>query len=132
MHIFELGLTAATLAALEAIDIAEVETLIQHPADELLSPTAQIGPGELFEIVCALNQCGYSLPPVPGGLIRVPRDDRRREMLRLRIIDGLTLADVGRQTGVSTERVRQLLRLHFGLSGTPPAARARRWQRRNR
>lgn len=62
--------------------------------------------------------------------MHVPPNERRRDMLRLRIIDGLTLAEVGQHTGVSTERVRQLLRLHFGLKGTPPAARARRRLRR--
>jgi DNA-directed RNA polymerase sigma subunit (sigma70/sigma32) len=39
-------------------------------------------------------------------------------MLRLRLIERLSLAEIGKRTGVSQERVRQLLRLHFGLSGT--------------
>jgi hypothetical protein len=130
MHITELGLTAASLAALETIDLTEIETLVAHPADDLLAPTAQIGPMELYDIVCHLNERGHSLPPVPGGLIKVPAQERRREMLRLRIIDGLTLAEIGQQTGVSSERVRRLLRLHFGLSATPPAVQAHKRSRR--
>jgi hypothetical protein len=130
MHITELGLTAASLAALEAIELTDTEKLIAQPADDLLAPTAQIGPMELYEIICRLNEHGYSLPPVPGGPIKVPAQECRREMLRLRIIDGLTLVEIGRQTGVSSERVRRLLRLHFGLSATPTAVHAYKRSRR--
>ncbi len=128
MHITELGLTAASYACLEAAGIADVEQLITHPADDLLPRTAHIGPIELCEVVCQLNRHGYSLPPVPGGQIKVS-GKRNREMLRLRLIEGLTLAEIGQRTGVKHERVRQLLRLHFGLRGTPPTVKARRHQR---
>ena len=129
MQITELGLTAVSFACLEAADLTHVEQLIKHPADELLPHTPNIGPLELYEIICQLNQHGYSLPSVPGGTVRVP-DSRHREMLRLRIIDGLTLDEVGQQTGVKKERVRQLLKLYFGARDIPPAVRARRRQRR--
>ena len=42
-------------------------------------------------------------------------------MLRLRVIDGLTLQQIDRRFGVSRERVRQLLNYDFRLKGTPPA-----------
>lgn len=119
MHISELGLSPAALACLKAARITEVEHLATYPADELLH-TGRIGPTELYEIICRLNQHGRSLPSIPGGLERVPTA-RNREMLRLRLIEGLSLAEIGHRTGVSRERVRQLLSLHFGLGGT------RRW-----
>lgn len=37
----------------------------------------------------------------------------------------MTLAQIGVRFDISTERVRQLLKLHFGLRGTPPAAKRR-------
>jgi hypothetical protein len=129
MHITELGLTAVSFACLEAADLTDVEQLIKHPADELLPQTPHIGPLELYEIICQLNRHGYSLPGTHGGIVRVP-DQRHREMLRLRIIDGLTLAEVGLQTGVKKERVRQLLKVYFGVRAIPPAVTARRRRRR--
>jgi transcriptional regulator with XRE-family HTH domain len=58
-------------------------------------------------------------------VIAVP-SEREQEMSRLRTVEGLTLEEIADRVGVGTERVRQLLRLHFGLEGTPPAASARR------
>lgn len=129
MDITELGLTAVSQAALEAAGLDTIEELIRHPADDLLSPTAVIGPFELFEVVCRLNERGYSLPPVKNGAARVP-DERNREAFRLRIIEGLSLREVGRRVGITTERVRQIMRAYFGLRITPPATKAVRRQRR--
>jgi DNA-directed RNA polymerase sigma subunit (sigma70/sigma32) len=53
-------------------------------------------------------------------------------MLRLRLIEGLPLAEVGQRTGVTLERVRQLLKTYFGLREIPPTVKARRHQRRSR
>lgn len=129
MHITELGLTAVSQAALEAAGLSSVEELVRHPADDLLARPACIGPFELFEVVCRLSERGYSLPPVRNGSGLIP-SDRNRELLRLRIIEGLSLREAGRRVGLTTERVRQLLRACFGLSGIPPAVRATRRQRR--
>jgi hypothetical protein len=129
MDIIELGLTAVSQAALEAAGLTNVEDLVRHPADDLFSTTAHIGPFELFEIVCRLSEHGYSLPPVKGGATRVA-DERNREALRLRIIEGLTLSEVANQIGITTERVRQILRAYFGLRITPPATQAARQRRR--
>jgi hypothetical protein len=124
MRVTELELSAATLACLQAAGIADVAQLTVHTGSELVRHSGMPA-AALYEIVCQLNKQGLSLPPVPGGMIRVP-SDRHLEMFRLRIIEGLPLAEIGKQTGVKQERVRQLLRLYFGLSGTPPAAKARR------
>jgi hypothetical protein len=118
MRLSELGVSPAALACLEAAGITDVEHLTTHTATEL-TDSGHFGPTELYEIVCRLNAHDRSLPPIHGGHDRVP-SARNREMLRLRIIEGLTLAEIGKRTGVSTERVRQLLRVYFGLRGTRP------------
>ncbi|HUB73955.1 MAG TPA: sigma factor-like helix-turn-helix DNA-binding protein [Solirubrobacteraceae bacterium] len=115
MHITELGLSPAAHACLEAAAIAEVEQLTAHPAGDLLD-TGHFGRVELHEIINALNDSDLTLPPVPRGRLRPPRP-RERQMLRLRLIERKTLAEIGQQTGVSKERVRQLLNQHFGLTG---------------
>jgi hypothetical protein len=38
-------------------------------------------------------------------------------MLRLRLIEKLSLTAIGERTGVSQERVRQLLHVYYGLDG---------------
>lgn len=53
-------------------------------------------------------------------------DKREREIHRLRIVEGLTLREIGEQFGISPERVRQILNFYFRESGVPPAARERR------
>ncbi len=116
MHVAELGLSPAAFACLEAAGITDASHLATHTATELID-SGHFGSAELYEIVCCLNEHGRSLPPIHGGRDRVP-NARNREMLRLRLIERLSLAEIGRRTGVSQERVRQLLRLHFGLSGT--------------
>jgi len=120
MRVTELGLSPAALACLEAAGISEVAQLTTYPATDLLD-TGQFGPTELYEIISRLNEHGLTLPGIHGGRIRPPRQ-REREMLRLRLIEGLTLGEIGERTAVSKERVRQLLNLHFGLRGKPPGA----------
>ncbi len=56
----------------------------------------------------------------------VPPERRHLEMLRLRLIEGLTLREVGEQTGVTGTTVMHLLSHYFGVRGVPPAAKARR------
>lgn len=50
---------------------------------------------------------------------------RHMEMLRLRLVEGLTLREVGERTGVTGSRVQQLLAVYFGLNGPPPAVKER-------
>jgi hypothetical protein len=54
-----------------------------------------------------------------------PRDyrvaeERHLEMLRLRLVEGLSLREVGARTGVTGGRVKQLLAEYFGVSGRKP------------
>lgn len=122
MRVTELNLSRAARACLRGADIRDVEKL-GTSRDLIERPEFSAGV-ELYEIVCALNRRGLSLP-VGRYLPHVPRD-REREMLRLRVVEGLTLAEIGARFGVGQERVRQLLNLYFGMSGTPPAAKQHR------
>ncbi len=47
---------------------------------------------------------------------RVPQE-QHMEMLRQRLLEGLTLAEIGARHGLSGERIRQLLNFYFGLTG---------------
>ena len=102
--------------------------------NELGSATAilarpELGDGTaLYEIVCALNRHGLSLPGARAS--RVP-SERDREIFRLRIVDGLLLRELAHLNGLHVERVRQVLRL-FGVVGIPPAASQRRKEQARR
>jgi Sigma-70, region 4/Bacterial RNA polymerase, alpha chain C terminal domain len=122
MRVTELDLSPAALACLRAADIADVDQLVMHSADELIRQG--IGATELYEIVCQLVRHDLSLPSRHGGTIRVP-DERDLEMFRLRLVEGLTLTETGEHVDLSRSRVRELVRLRFGLS-VPPAVKARR------
>lgn len=124
MRVTELDLSAAALVCLRAADIADVDQLVQHSADELIRKG--FGALELYEVVCQLNKHGISLPSFSGGNVYMP-DDRSREIFRLRIVEGLTLKEVGERFGINAERVRQILAQRFGLRGSPPTVKARKW-----
>jgi hypothetical protein len=128
MHVTELRVSATALACLEAAGIADVEQLVKHPCDELIQ-SPHFGAMELYEIVRQLNLRGHSLPATPGGDTRIP-SLRNREILRLRIIEGLTLYEIGLVLDLSAARVRQILKEHFGLSSKPPAVKTRERHRR--
>jgi DNA-binding CsgD family transcriptional regulator len=128
MHVTELRLRAAALACLEAAGITNVEQLVTHSCDELIH-SPHFGAMELYEIIRQLNKHGYSLPSIPGSHTRAA-SLRERDVLRLRIIEGLTLDEIGLVLDLSTSRVRQILKEHFGLSGKPPAAKTRERHRR--
>lgn len=124
MRVSELDISAATFSCLLAVGITEVEHLTARSADDLLD-IPHLGATELYEIVCQLSEPGLIVPPIPWGKIR-PSDKRNREILRLRIIDGLTFVEIGRRVNLSKERVRQILRWNYGLRIQPPAVGARR------
>lgn len=125
MHITELRLSPAALACLRAADIYLADELVEHPADELI--TLGVGPNELYEVVCRLAEYDLCLPPCQGGRKLRPPKDRDLEVFRLRVVEGLTLIEVGERVGLSRARVRQLTRLSFGLGGVVPTVKARRW-----
>ena len=79
---------------------------------------------ELFYALVARRQA-RGLPALPEQSADRVAEVRHLEMLRLRLIEGLSLREVGERTGAGAERVRQLLGVYFGVQGTPPAARAK-------
>jgi hypothetical protein len=125
MHIIELDLTPAAIASLRAADLIYVDELVAHPAKNLIQ--MRFGPHELFEIACRLNEHDLSFPTGYGRQPRKLPDDRDRELFRLRVVEGLTLDDAGAAVGISRDRVRQLMRERYGLTGTIPTGSARRW-----
>jgi hypothetical protein len=124
MDIFQLGLSPATHICLRNADIRDMQDLLNHSCRELLWHS-EVGADALYDIICKLNQHELMLPATTRGTIRVP-GERNREVFRLRVVEGLSLTDTGKQLGISRERVRQVLSLFFGVSGKPPAAKARR------
>jgi transcriptional regulator with XRE-family HTH domain len=116
----ELGLSGDALAALEAAGIRNIEE-IPSASDLLARPEFARGV-EVYEVVCALNRHGMTVPVKRNHIVP---GEREREMFRLRVIDGLTLREIGERFGVIAERVRQIHAVYFGLHGTTPAARPR-------
>lgn len=124
MRVTELDISAAAFACLQAVGIKSMEDFRQHPCDELLS-TPHFGALEIYEVVRELNEHGLTLPRVPGGSIQLPSTSKH-ELIRLRLIDGLTFAEIGKRVGLTDGRVQQILRAHYGLKRRPPAVGARK------
>jgi transcriptional regulator with XRE-family HTH domain len=120
----ELGLSPLTMMAVTKEKLESIEQL--DPASLMLARPEFRSGSELYEIICALTRHG--LTP-PGG--RGVPSRRDHEVLRRRIIDGLTLEELAREHDLHTERIRQLLGL-FGVSGIPPAASLRRMRKKGR
>jgi hypothetical protein len=98
--------------------------LLDRSCRELLWHS-EVGADALYEIICKLNQHELMLPSTPRGTVRLP-GERNREIFRLRAVEGLSLTDTGKQLNIAQERVRQVLNVFFDVSGTTPAAKARR------
>lgn len=121
MHVAELGLSPAALAALKAAHIHDVDRLLEHASSDLIQRPAFAKGTELYEIVCVLHRHGLTL-----SRHRRWHSERELEMFRLRVVEGLTLAQIARRFSLHVERIRQILREHFRLTGVPPAAKVRR------
>jgi transcriptional regulator with XRE-family HTH domain len=119
----ELGLSPPTTLALKREGLEDIPQL--GSATSMLSRPEFRSGVELYEIFCALSRYGISYRG------HVP-DDRNREIFRLRIVDGLMLSEIAQRFTIDVERVRQILNVFFGLSGSPPAASLRRKQKARR
>ncbi len=73
-------------------------------------------PARFYRYAARRQARGLATLPPPH---RVP-EERHVEMLRLRLVEGLTLREVGERTGVTDGRVQQLLRDYFGLRVRKP------------
>jgi AraC-like DNA-binding protein len=123
MRVNELALSRAVLPSLAKVGIHEVEQLAEHRTGELLRHPELSTGVELYELICELHRHGLTPFSGHGGHIQTARE---REIFRLRVVEGLTLDEIGERFAVKRERVRQLLKLHFRLNGVPPAANVRR------
>ncbi len=119
-----IGLEAPTRAAWKAAGIANADQL-RRPANELIALPCVTG-SMVFETVCRLVERDIWCPGKEGASRATAPDDRDLVMLRLRILDGASLGEIGTICGLSREGVRQRLHLQFGLTGEPPAAMERR------
>ncbi len=73
-------------------------------------------PARFYRYAARRQARGLATLPPPH---RVPKE-RHIEMLRLRLLEGLTLREIGERTGVSDGRVQQILREYFGLRVSKP------------
>ena len=127
MLIVELELTPATREAWYAAGIRDTEHL-RCPAVELLALPGITG-SILYETVRQLNEHHLGLPGYADASRIMAPTTNDLEMLRLRIVDGSSLGEIGTVSSLSRERVRQRLHQQFGLTGEPPEAMKRRQTR---
>jgi hypothetical protein len=90
------------------------DELCRHTGDELLE---FLSPEVVIELADALGDEGRALAPTTRAQARHVPNDRDLEMLRARLIDQLTLKQIGERHGVTKEVVRRALVEHFGITG---------------
>jgi AraC-like DNA-binding protein len=122
MRVTELALSQAVLPSLAKAGLQEVDQLAEHTTGELIQRPELSSGVALYELICELHRHGRTPFSRHGGHVQ---GEREREMFRLRAVEGWTLDRIGERFDLKRERVRQLLRLHFGLDGVPPAAKRR-------
>jgi DNA-binding XRE family transcriptional regulator len=120
----ELGLKPTTVACLHNAGIKTPWRLLEHTCRELIWHST-IPAEQTYVILSQLNRRGITLKPTTKTIAR-PLAERDLEILRLRIVEGRTHQAIGEQVGLGHERVRQILALHFGLRGEPPAVKGHR------
>jgi hypothetical protein len=92
-----------------------------HKRKQLLAAGADLTNAEDFYYFAA-ERVAHDEPLVSSH----PPTPRHLEMLRLRLVEGLTLREVGERAGITASRVSQSLGDYFGVQGIPPAAKERR------
>ncbi len=122
MRVNELALSQAFLPSLAKVGIHTVEQLAEQNLGGLLRQPEFRSGVELYELIRELHRHGLTPFAAHGAHFHT---ERELEMFRLRVVEGWTLARIGAQFDIKGERVRQLLKLHFGLGGVPPAAKRR-------
>lgn len=82
------------------------------------APNPWSEPARFYRYAARRQARGLATLPPPRAH-RVPKE-WHIEMLRLRLLEGLTLREVGERTGVTDGRVQQILREYFGLRVSKP------------
>jgi Sigma-70, region 4 len=124
MRLQDLELHPATIASLREGGICTIHELLDHSCRELIWHAA-LGPEEVYEVIRRLHGAGLMPPPTPHRTSRPP-SERDLKLFRMRVVCGLSMKEAGREVGIGVERVRQVLKVYFGLRGRPPAVKARR------
>jgi hypothetical protein len=84
-----------------------------------------IGDRLTYELVVALAGQRLTVGRRPGQRAKMPQEDlieRNLDILKLRLIDGLNFAQIGREVGLTNSRVSELLRIYFGVDRKPSRA----------
>lgn len=118
----DLGLNPDTKHILKAAGFQKAEQL-RCPADVLLTLPHLTGT-MLCEIVHQLGSIGISLPSKANGAAadhNCLADESDLEMLQLRVVQGLSLAEIARSHQLAVDEVKRRLHLRFGLIRKPPA-----------
>ena len=71
-----------------------------------------------YELVVALAGQRLTVARSPGRRAKLPQGDlieRNLDILKLRLIDGLNFAQIGREVGLTNSRVSEILRNYFGV-----------------
>lgn len=119
MLIVELRLAPATRAAWYRVGIRDTDHL-RRPAVELLA-LPRITGSILHETTEQLHEHHFGLPAYAGAsrIFASTTDDL--EILRLRVVERSSLAEIAETFQLSRDGVRQRLPSRFGLSGHSPA-----------
>jgi hypothetical protein len=123
----DLGLNPDTKHVLRAAGFQKAEQL-RCPADVLLTLPHLTGT-MLCEIVHQLGSIGMALPSRANGAAadhNCLADESDLEMLQLRVVQGLSLADIAHAHQLTADEVKRRLHLRFGLIRKPPAVNERR------
>ncbi len=110
-------------AALKDAGLSDDEVLLKT-GDELREA---IGSRFTYELAVALAGQRLAFARWPGRPAKLPQDDlieRNLDILKLRLIDKMSFAAIGREVGLTGTRVSELLRIYFGVDKRPgPAAK---------
>ncbi len=105
----------------ERLARGELSIFSPYRREQLRSAGADLTDAEDFYYFAA-ERVAHGEPVASAG---APQP-RHVEMLRLRLLEGLTLREVSERMGVGQSAVGHLLGHYFGIEGVPPAAKARR------
>jgi Sigma-70, region 4 len=114
----ELSLPDEVRAALTDAGLSDDE--VQGKTGDELRET--MGDRLTYELVVALAGQRLTVARSPGRRAKMPQDDlieRNLDILKLRLIDGLNFAQIGREVGLTNSRVSEILRDYFGVDRRP-------------
>jgi hypothetical protein len=94
------------------VGITSVDELLLRSGGELL---IDLTPREVYDVIVALRARGKAVTNYPRRSARKVPSARDVEIFRLRMVEGLTLRQTGEAVGIGPERIRQIMRTHYGI-----------------